>query len=714
MATGAPSADDLLTRMNTIAPPGGSASSSATQTSAPSSDDLLTRMNTIAPPPATTQTGASEAAAKPAGYDEAYGMTAPAFAPGTTGTDIANAFQAGTYRGLASVVNAPSAWFGWKPLVDTNALLAPSETQAAQAHPNVAGAGQLFGQAVGTSPLALVTPGAAVFEGIGLGGAGWAPAVARGALTGAGYGAAGGILTAGEDPQQSLVGRALTGAGMGALLGGMGGGVAAKVGDWLAPDAAAGTNALDTSVVAPTPRFTPSGPVTLDQLTAAVQRATPESWRPVAPGEDYVPGAQYRMNQATGQREVNVGGPAPTAPAAPSVAQSAGAQATPSGAAQMTPEEIATQRTVADKQWLNRTVQPGVQDTTADIPGITQSLVEQEQTVQRARELKALKNLNPALSQNEREILDLNNDIRQRYYGDTVGSDVTRAADLKTANDKINTDLATVWRGKGEADPTNVQSQIQTELAGSAGELPPLKSAMKQVGDSLEAAGDDPQAMYRTHRLINYLQSKQGQLANPGYGSADVQAALTRVKGTLAKTIDDAAPGFSRAMSDYAAARGPIDAAKALQERENGLYDSQGRMQFLPVHKLMRDIIEAQKWDAPTNPLAGVSEGQMARLKTLHDNLKRVASAKDLAAAAGSDTAMNAVDIAKEYARGIGGAAVHGVANLALGPGLGSMAVRGVRTALNPLLSARAARQQMQRGMEILRPPPSSNPLTPP
>lgn len=659
MATDAPTADDLLTRMNSIAPPSsGQPLAPAASSSAPSSDDLLTRMNAISPP--TQAAGASGG--------EATGSWA-------------DALQASTYRGLADVVNAPSAWFGWKPLIDTNALLAPSETQAEQAHPWIASGGRLFGQAVGTAPLLLAAPEAAAFEGIGLGGNALGQVVARGAITGAGLGAAGNLLTAGEDPQQGLVSRAISGAEGGALLGGVLGGVASKVGGWLGPNAAAvaGREAGGISGAAPAPGPLPEA-VTTNLLS---------------------PELRQRM----------AAGPAAGPTSATNVPTPAGAQATPFSAAMMTPEEIATQRTVADKQWLNRTQQPGITDTTEYIPGITTNLVEQEQSVQRARELKDLKNLNPALSQNEREILDINNNIRQGYYGDTVGSEVTRAADLKAANDKINTDLAKVWRGKGEADPANVQAQIKTELAGSAGDLPPLKSAMKQVSDSLENAGTDPEAMYRTHRLINYLQSRQGQIANPGYGAADVQAALTRVKAKLADTIEGGASGFKQAMSDYASARGPIDAAKALQERENGLYDGQGRMQFLPVHRLLRDIIEAQKWDAPSNPLAGVSDAQMMRLKNLHDDLKRVASAKDLAAAAGSDTAMNLVGIAKQYAKGVGGLGVQGAANLALGPGIGSLAVQGVRSALNPLLSARAARQQMQRGMQILRPPPS-NPLS--
>ena len=504
----------------------------------------------------------------------------------------------------------------------------------------------------------------------------------------------------------NLTPEAMAAASLGANPLRFGGALKPQLGPWPAPEQfGPPTPEPFGPPTAPTPAFVPPNTSNVPLPARAPLTDTRPAMIPPNTTVDPVTGEVTPVQQpptAAG------GGPQPGMGAA----QPGGAQVTPSAAAQMTPEEIATQRTVADKQWLNQTQQPGVRDTTEHIPGITPNLVEQEQTVTAARELKALKNLNPELTQTEREILDHNTDLRKGFYADTVGSDVTRAADLKVANDKINTDLANVWQGKGDADPANVHTQIQTELAGSAGELPPLKSAMKQVSDSLENAGTDPQRMYRTHRLINYLQSKQGQLANPGYGAGDVQAALTRVKATLAKTIDDAAPGFGNAMSDYSTARGPIDAAKALQDRENGLYDSRGHMSFLKVHGLMRDIIDAQKWDAPNDPLAGASDAQVARLKALHDDLKRVASAKDLATAQGSDTAMNAVDIAKAYGKLAGRAGIEGAANLTLGTGVGSMVVRGAENLLRPITSGIAARQQMRRGMEILQPKP--NPLQPP
>lgn len=132
----------------------------------------------------------------------------------------ADAFQAGTYRGLADIVNAPSAWFGWKPVIDTEGdLLTSGEKQAAQAHPYVASGGRAFGQAVGTAPLAIA--GGELIPAVG--GAGVLPSLARGAVTGAGMGAAQNLLTAGEAPQENLLTRAARGAAIGGVLGTVGG-----------------------------------------------------------------------------------------------------------------------------------------------------------------------------------------------------------------------------------------------------------------------------------------------------------------------------------------------------------------------------------------------------------------------------------------------------------------------------------------------------------
>lgn len=396
-------------------------------------------------------------------------------------------------------------------------------------------------------------------------------------------------------------------------------------------------------------------------------------------------------------------GPAPAA---------AGAQATPAGAAAMTPEEAAAHRYVADKQWLMKSKPPGEADPTEYIPGIQPTAAQREQTAVRAREMKTVRNLSPEVKQEEDALLSHHNDLRKEHYAEIAGSEVTRTNDLKAATDKIEADLKTVWKNKKPADAQPVVDAANAELDGSAGMLPPVRDVVQQVRNAVTKADGsletDPQKLYAARRLINFMQSKAGRAANPAYGHGDVEATLVRLKQAVDNVIDPAAPGFRQAISDYAAARGPVDAAEALQAREGGLLDSQGRMQFTKVHSLLRDVIEAQKPGAPISPLRNVSEEQLTRLKSLHDDLQRVASAADLERARGSDTVQNIADAAKALGKLGARGAAHGAASWALGPGVGSIAVESAGRLFQPLTAARSARKLQRRGEELLRP---KNPL---
>jgi hypothetical protein len=117
------------------------------------------------------------------------------------------------------VINAPSAWFGWNPLV--NPTLTPGQTQSISQHPWAAGIGRATGEVLGAAPAIVgstlageaVLPAAASVPFL----------LARGAGIGASTGALQGALTAGEQfqpgGQESLGSRI----GWGAAFGGAGG-----------------------------------------------------------------------------------------------------------------------------------------------------------------------------------------------------------------------------------------------------------------------------------------------------------------------------------------------------------------------------------------------------------------------------------------------------------------------------------------------------------
>lgn len=108
------------------------------------------------------------------------------------------------------------------------------------------------------------------------------------------------------------------------------------------------------------------------------------------------------------------------------------------------------------------------------------------------------------------------------------------------------------------------------------------------------------------------------------------------------------------------------------------------------------------------NPFKSISDDTMQQLWNLRDDLRRSASAQELARTPGGDAAQNAWDVARQL--GTQGA-MHVGANI-LAPGIGSLALRGVQSATQPIFTARRARLATARGMELLHPKtPLRNPL---
>ena len=209
---------------------------------------------------------------------------------------------------------------------------------------------------------------------------------------------------------------------------------------------------------------------------------------------------------------------------APQPAAPAGAQITPPGQATLTPEQEAAAGSTADKQWLYRTSVPGEADNAEYIQGITPTLAQREQTVNAARDAKVLQRISPDAEQNQRELLTAHSNLRKAEFQDTAGSDVTQQADMKAANDQIDQQLQAAYAHGGTVDLQPVVDAAKAELTGSGGKLPPVKSAMQEIinaaqksdGSGLE---NNPLQANAVRRAIIYMQSKQGQLANPGYGA---------------------------------------------------------------------------------------------------------------------------------------------------------------------------------------------------
>jgi hypothetical protein len=482
------------------------------------------------------------------------------------------------------------------------------------------------------------------------------------------------------------------------------------------------------------------------RLRAAIDAATPAPGAPFEPPPtaDMVP--PVNVDPVTGQRttvRVPPGGagpatvpyapppdvppvapPPPVEPPGPGMGpRSAGAAGTPFADAALTPEQTAAAGSAADKQWFYQTAVPGEADNTVYLKGITPTMAQREQTVNAARDSKLLRRISPDAEQAERELLTEHTNIRKSEFQEIAGSDVTHEAEMKAANDQIDAQLNAAYAHGGTVDLQPVVEAANAELRGSAGKLPPLKAAMKEIIDAAQKSDGsgletDPRQANAVRRAIIYMQSKVGQRGgNEGYADPSVMAAMTRVKDVLTKQVEPAAPGFTEANANYARARQATDAREALQAYEPKLYDQLSHMQYPAFHRMMGEIVKARDPNAPLGPWKSLTEEQMNRLKSIHDDLKRAASAQKLAEASGSDTTQTLFDLARRAARhgvgsGVGAAVGFGVGHI-LGPEAGMAAGMFTKDAVTHLFEKGAVDRATAEHNKLLRPDPAQYPTRP-
>lgn len=156
-------------------------------------------------------------------------------------------------------------------------------------------------------------------------------------------------------------------------------------------------------------------------------------------------------------------------------------------------------------------------------------------------------------------------------------------------------------------------------------------------------------------------------------------AQLQELKAALDVTIEAAAPGFRQYLQNFSEASRPIDEMAILQEYGPRLRDSQNRITYSSVQRMLKDIVD-DRGGRGISPAQSISDETINKLFALRDDLRRVASSDDLARARGSDTAQNALDMVKSIA-GKGMAEGAGVVAGAF-PGVGSMLLAGITSTM--------------------------------
>lgn len=392
--------------------------------------------------------------------------------------------------------------------------------------------------------------------------------------------------------------------------------------------------------------------------------------------------------------------------------QPVGAQATPPGAATLTPAEVAAYRATAEGNKLLENQRVGEPDRTAYVPGVTPNSAELEQTATAARELKSLGITSPEASNEAKLAAQANNDARTSYFNDTARSpvDIQKAEADRAA--QADADLKATWANKTDADASSVLDTADAIKSSPDGRRPAVRSAVDSITNELtDANGNlitDPEQLYGVRKHIDDLLSKEGQRETPL--AARATASLQALKDQLDTVIEAAAPGFKQYLKNFSDASKPIDEMHVLQDAAPGLFKGpNATLRYSDFQRFMKNVVDMRNTQG-VNPYKSISDDTMQRLWNLRDDLRRSAGAQELARAPGSDTAPNIIDALKQYAKLGGSAAVDAAAAHLFGPA-GPMMVRGAKAMLAPVTAQRTARAQMGRMREMLYP---SNPLNPP
>jgi hypothetical protein len=194
---------------------------------------------------------------------------------------------------------------------------------------------------------------------------------------------------------------------------------------------------------------------------------------------------------------------------------------------------------------------------------------------------------------------------------------------------------------------------------------------------------------------------------------------LDGVSSVIDRQIEDVAPGYDDMLAKYKEHSRAITEMTVLQGALKNLRGPGQTMTYNDFQRFMRDVVRGRMSPATDmNPFKAISEENMQRLWNVRDSLRRTASAKELARAAGSDTMPNIIDALKGIGKMGGTAALHAYVGAHLGPG-GNLALQSLGAlgkSLNDRRTIRRATTEMNnllRPSEPLRPPPGQeNSLT--
>ena len=489
---------------------------------------------------------------------------------------------------------------------------------------------------------------------------------------------------------------------------------------------------------------TPGTPVQLPQLTGAIERATPETWRAVAPGEEYVPGRQYRMNQSTGQREIleagaaqpnplrgvpepEAGAPQPQPPPSPAGREAVPGQQTQATGAQVTtapiPEKTPAQRITDLEKSVTQTAEdragPQMRDDTQYVEGIPpRTLAGREFHPRNSGDEKRAIAKDDAF---RKEVEDLRRD-RNNGMVDKLREDAQDANALDAAHEarqQVSPAELGVFENEQPTSVAALAARIDKLLSGPEGKQRAVRTTLEDVKKSLYDADGNletlPSRIYGARKNLTDLLKRGAK----GVGDvADDVRASKHVLESLLSDFDEAitkgAAGFQEYLKQWSELSRPIDQMEFLQQYQTGskkITDKDGYLIPTKVQKMLDDILQGHKAKG-VNKAKSLTDEQIANIEAVRNELAADSLKDRMAAVKGSDTFQQFMQEAKAPGRIATGLKIAGELGIGIpSAGLGNFVLQRGLSHLEKRAIAKAAAEEAARKRELLSPP---NPLQQP
>lgn len=397
----------------------------------------------------------------------------------------------------------------------------------------------------------------------------------------------------------------------------------------------------------------------------------------------------------------------PTVPGSLEHVQAVGADVTREGAGFISPaerEEYA--RDAEGRRLIEAQPRP---DRVPYIPGVDLNTAEIEQTVNNARDLKRYRLQHPEVAQEAQDIADRNAETRKGFWSDLSRTNRDVGDLERSRTERSNETLVDAWDHRGESDPQATIDIANSAMRGASSRVASVRKYIDRAVKEL-FADDERTQLEHDPMLLHGARMNINELIDDAMRNGNGQAAsiLLEMKEQLSKDILGGAPRYQRFLDVYTNYSRDIDALKVLQKAEKNLFSGpNNNMTFGSMQRFMKQVVDGRRASG-VNPFKSLSDDTMEGLWRLRDDLRRSASAIELARTSGSDTAQNLFDALRGFSKTAGWGAAHGLAALTVGPGVANLGMEAARQFFRPMIDERTRQGEVAKGMSLLRPPAGS------